>query len=289
MTIIRIATRASALAQWQARHAARLLRQQAPGLRCKLVPIAASGDKDLATPLYAMPAIGVFCKEVHQAVLAGQADIGVHSCKDLPTQSPTGISLAAILPRHDPRDALIGYARIHDLPHGATIGSSSLRRRHQLQYHRGDLQLVDLRGNVESRLRKLREGQADATLLACAGLQRMGLRQRAGAHAIPPRDMVPAPAQGAIAIDCRSDAHGLRRLLSRIDHTTTRLAVGIERDALALLQGGCSLPFGCLAHRQGCRWQVQAYLFHDDEHRHWSGSGSAADLPRRLVDHLLAR
>lgn len=261
MNTLRLATRDSALALWQARHVASALRRAWPGLRTVLVPFTAGADRDLATPLYGMGGAGVFAKEVHAAILAGQADCGVHSCKDLPTAVPEGLAPPVLLRRADPRDALLGAASIAELPPGARVGSSSLRRRAQLLAARPDLICVDLRGNVPTRLRKLTEGQVDATVLALAGLDRLRLARTSGAAPLNPvTEMVPAVAQGALAVDCRADDRRTRRLLAALAHRPTEVAVGIERAVLAGLRGGCSLPLGCLVRQQGLGWRLHACL-----------------------------
>jgi hydroxymethylbilane synthase len=258
---LRLATRASPLALWQARHAAALLRRTHPGLRVELVPTTSHGDIDLQTPLYAMGGVGVFCKEVQALVLSGRADAGVHSCKDLPTTLPDGLGMAAILKRADPRDTLVGSRGLDGLPRGARIGSSSTRRRAQLSALRPDLQFVDLRGNVHTRLGKIAAGQADATCMAIAGLRRLGLSTPHAAAVLDPWSVcTPAPGQGAVAIDCRTDDTRTRRLLALLNHDTTAIAVGIERAILAGLAGGCSLPLGCLADRHHGTWRLLARL-----------------------------
>jgi hydroxymethylbilane synthase len=259
--VIRLATRASPLAMWQARHTARLLRQAHPGLQVVLVPVTSQGDLDLITPLYAMGTVGVFCKEVHALVLAGRADAGVHSCKDLPTSPPEGLSLAAVLTRADPRDVLVGARSIELLPAGAVIGSSSTRRRAQLSALRPDLRFADLRGNVHTRLGKIARGEADATCMAIAGLRRLGLSTaHAGSVLDPWTTCTPAPGQGAVAIDCRSSDPRTRLLLAAISDPETATAVSIERRVLAGLAGGCSLPLGCLAQRRHGSWRLVARL-----------------------------
>lgn len=261
MSSIRLATRASPLAMWQARHAASQLRRAHPGLRVALVPVTSHGDIDLATPLYAMGSVGVFCKEVQALVLAGRADAGVHSCKDLPTTLPQGLELAAVLRRADPRDVLVGASGIDSLPAGAAIGSSSTRRRAQLAALRPDLRFVDLRGNVHTRLGKIARGEADATCMAIAGLRRLGISTRHAAAVLDPwTQCTPAPGQGAVAIDCRSGDRRTHALLAAITHRETAVAVGVERGILAGLAGGCSLPLGCLAERRCGSWRLIARL-----------------------------
>lgn len=262
---LRIATRSSQLALWQSQHVATLLRRRWPRLRLKMVPITSRGDADQSTPLYGMGGVGVFCSEVQQAVLNDEADIGVHSLKDLPTTPAAGLTIAAFIARVDPRDALISAhgkgLRLAELPPNGVVASSSLRRRQQLASIRPDLQFVDIRGNVHTRLRKINDGLADATLLAMAGLERLNLLRHTRAVPLHPvTECTPAPGQGVVAVDCRSGDTALQRLLATIDHLHSRQAAHIERLVLAGLRGGCSLPLGCYAHREGSRWQVYAKL-----------------------------
>lgn len=260
----RLATRASPLALWQAHWVAQRLRAAHPGLRVVLVPMHSSGDLDRVTTLYQSATVGVFVREIQAAVLENRADGGVHSCKDLPTTPPAGLTLAAIQPRADVRDALVTREglTLTQLKPGAVVGTSSLRRQTQLAHLRPDLRFVPIRGNVDTRLRKLRDGEADATILAMAGLHRLGLVARTHAVALDPwHESVPAPAQGAVALDCRSDDVRTRRLLQAIDHAPSRRAVTIERQILAELEGGCSLPLGCLVQRRrDGTWQARIRL-----------------------------
>ncbi len=284
MISIRLATRASPLAMWQARHTAGLLRRAHPGLRVELVPVTSQGDRDLITPLYAMGTVGVFCKEVHALVLAGRADAGVHSCKDLPTSPPQGLGIAAMLRRADPRDTLIGAASLDALPHAAVIGSSSTRRRAQLLAVRPDLRFVDLRGNVQTRLAKVARGEADATCMAIAGLRRVGLSTAHAASVLDPWTVcTPAPGQGAVAIDCRSGDARTRHLLTAINHRETAVAVAIERHVLAGLDGGCSLPLGCLVRRIHGSWRLVARLGAADGLRSVRLNGPADILAGRAL------
>ena len=260
----RLATRASPLALWQAKWVAARLHTAHPGLRVVLVPMQSSGDLDRVTTLYQSSSVGVFVREIQAAVLEGRADAGVHSCKDLPTTSPEGLTLASVLPRADVRDALVtrdGLA-LMDLALGAVIGTSSLRRQTQLVHLRPDLRFVPIRGNVDTRLRKIHDGEADATILAMAGLHRLGLVARSRAVALDPWNVsVPAPAQGAVALDCRIDDVRTRRLLLAISHLPTWRAITIERQILADLEGGCSLPLGCLVQRTpDGRWRARIRL-----------------------------
>lgn len=258
----RLATRASNLALWQARHVAALLRRSHPGLAVELVRVSSSGDGDHATPLYRMGNVGVFVKEVQEAVLQGRADAGVHSCKDLPTEEPAGLAMAAILARADARDALIGAASLAELPAGALVGTSSLRRQAQLAHARADLRFTSIRGNVETRLRKVAAGEVAATIMAMAGLKRLGLLRQGNAVPLDPwSECTPAPAQGAVAVDCRAGDRRARQLLACLHHRESALAVGIERAVLAGLAGGCSLPLGCHARRGGDgRWRLRVRL-----------------------------
>ncbi len=239
------------------------LRAAHPGLHVELLPLISSGDADRTTALYQSSSVGVFVREIQAAVLEGRADAGVHSCKDLPTTLPAGLILASVQPRADVRDALITRTgqTLSDLPHGAVVGTSSLRRQTQLAALRPDLRFVPIRGNVDTRLRKLHDGEADATVLAMAGLHRLGLVLSARAQALDPwTTCVPAPAQGAVALDCRSDDRRTRWLLAGIDHATTRRAITLERAILNHLEGGCSLPLGCYAKRVHGAWQVRIRL-----------------------------
>ena len=264
--LLRIATRSSALAVWQSHHVARLLQRNWPGLRIELIPVTSTGDSDQSTPLYGMGGIGVFCSEVQQVVLKGDADIGVHSLKDLPTAPAQGLEIVALLERADPRDALVHATTengvgIQALPQNGVVASSSLRRRSQLAAMRPDLRFVDIRGNVQTRLRKISEGLADATILAMAGLQRMNLLRATKAFPLNPlAECTPAPGQGVIAIDCRQDDPLSAHLATRLNHHASAVAVSIERDVLAGLRGGCSLPLGCFAQRHGSLWSVQTSL-----------------------------
>ena len=284
MRTLRLATRSSPLALWQARHVAAGLRRAHPGLRVELVPTTSSGDGDHATPLYRMNNVGVFCKEVQEAVLAGRADAGVHSCKDLPTAEPAGLVLAAILERADARDVLVGAASLAALAPGALIGTSSLRRQCQLAAARPDLRFTSIRGNVETRLRKVQAGEVAATLMAMAGLQRLGLLRRA--HAVPldpDRECTPAPAQGAVAIDCRAGDRRTRWLVAALHHHQTATAIGIERAVLAGLAGGCSLPLGCHARRVAGRWTLRVRLGGAAGLSEATLSGAAAGLPAQAL------
>ena len=290
MPVLRLATRTSPLALWQARHVARLLRRAHHGLRVMLVPVVSRGDVDRSTPLYGMGIQGIFVKEVQESVLSGAADAGVHSCKDLPTAPADGLVIAAILSRADARDALIGASSVAALPPGALIGTSSLRRQAQLAALRADLRFANIRGNVDTRLRKVRErvDGLDATVMAMAGLGRLGLTRAARAVALDPlAECTPAPAQGAVAVDCRIGDRRARALLAAIADRDTARAVGIERAVLAGLRGGCSLPLGAYAWRRAGRWHLRVRLAHGAAGlTALTLSGPAAGLAERALQQL---
>jgi hydroxymethylbilane synthase len=287
MREFRLATRASPLALWQARAVAALLRQHHPGLIVRLVTITTGGDLDRETPLHRSETVGVFVREVQAAVLAGRAEAAVHSAKDLPTSEPTGLVIAACLRRADPRDALVGAESLAALPPGALVGTSSLRRQAQLAARRGDLRFASIRGNVETRLMKVEAGEFAATVMAMAGLARLGLLRRARAAPLDPwMECTPAPAQGAIAVECRADDRRAQRLLAALDHRETAIAIGVERAVLAGLAGGCSLPLGCLCRRREGRWRLRVRLGTDDGLRELDLDGCAAGLAERALERL---
>jgi hydroxymethylbilane synthase len=245
-----IGTRGSPLALWQANHVrARLI--DAHGLgedAVALEPITTSGDRIRDKPLRDFGGKGLFTKEIDEALLDKTVDIAVHSMKDLPTDLPPGITIAAVLPRGDVRDAFISAKgeSLAALPPGAVVGSSSLRRQAQVKRLRPDLQAIDFRGNVETRLKKLEQGMVDATLLAVAGLERLGLTLHI-TSVLPTNEMLPAVAQGAIGVSCRSDDAQTRELLQALNDDSTATAVACERAFLAQLDGSCRTPIAGLA------------------------------------------
>jgi hydroxymethylbilane synthase len=247
---IRIGTRGSPLALAQAREVQqRLEAAHGPGkLAFKVCVIKTSGDRIQDRPLAEVGGKGLFTKEIEEALLAGEVDIAVHSMKDMPTQLPAGLTVACFLPRADVRDAFISHkaASLSGLPQGAVVATSSLRRQAQVKHLRPDLGVVPIRGNVETRLRKLEEGLADATLLAMAGLKRLGLEDRARAP-VPVEEMLPAVAQGVIGVETRSDDAAMAGLLAAINEEATALAVTAERAFLAKLEGSCRTPIAGLA------------------------------------------
>lgn len=249
---IRIATRKSPLALWQAHFVQSRLQQLYPHLQVELLPMSTKGDKILDSPLAKVGGKGLFVKELEQAILAGDADIAVHSMKDVPVEFPEGLGLTIICERDDPRDAFVSsrFTSIAELPAGSRVGTSSLRRQCQLRAQRPDLQIIDLRGNVNSRLAKLDAGEYDAILLAVAGLKRLGLHERISAL-LPPELSLPANGQGAVGIECRLDDNELLSLLAPLEHVQTRRRVLAERAMNRALQGGCQVPIGAYAELEG--------------------------------------
>ena len=249
---IRIATRKSPLAMWQAEHVAATLRQAHPDLVVEIIGMSTQGDKILDTPLAKIGGKGLFVKELEERMLSGDADIAVHSMKDVPVKLPPGLHLAVIMQREDPRDAFVSnrHASLADLPQGARVGTSSLRRQCQLADRRPDLNIMPLRGNVNTRLRKLDEGEYDAIILASAGLLRLGFGERIRGF-IPIDDSLPAIGQGAIGIECRADDTRVNALLQPLHHVPTASRVQAERAMNHRLEGGCQVPIGGHAILEG--------------------------------------
>ncbi|HTF96893.1 MAG TPA: hydroxymethylbilane synthase [Cellvibrio sp.] len=253
---LRIATRKSLLALWQAEYVKAELEKYHPGLMVELVPLTSRGDKILDVPLAKVGGKGLFVKELEQALLAGEADIAVHSMKDVPMEFPEGLGLSVICPREDARDAFVSnrYQSLDDVPAGAVIGTSSLRRQCQLLANRPDLQVKFLRGNVQTRLQKLDDGEYDAIILAAAGLIRLELKDRIRAY-ITPEQSLPAGGQGAVGIECRMDDAMTIALIKPLHHQTTAEQVLAERAMNRRLQGGCQVPIACYAiHRNDQLW-----------------------------------
>ena len=240
---LRIATRGSDLAIWQAEHVAALLRATTPDTEVVLVPVSTMGDRQLDVPIAELGGKGVFAKEVQAAVLDGRADLAVHSAKDLPAVTLDGLVLAAVPERGDARDALAGD-RLADLAHGATVGTGSARRRVQLAALRPDLVYVGLRGNMAKRLSRL--GDLDAVVVAAVALERLGLRDRI-AEVFDVDVLIPQVGQGALAVECRSDDDATVRRVAAIEHAPSRVRSDAERAFLARLGGDCSLPAGAHA------------------------------------------
>jgi len=240
---LRIATRKSPLALWQANHVRDALLARHPELGIELVTMSTQGDKILDTPLAKVGGKGLFVKELETGMLEGRADLAVHSMKDVPVEFPEGLGLAAVLPREDPRDVLISneYSSIEGLPQGARVGTSSLRRQCQLRRVRPDLEVLDLRGNVNTRLAKLDNGDYDAILLAAAGVRRMGWEARI-TELLAPEQFVPAIGQGAIGIEIRVDDTRVRALIEELNDAQTATRIRAERALNEALQGGCQVP-----------------------------------------------
>ncbi len=240
---LRIATRKSPLAVWQAEHVAAALRAAHPGLQVELVGMTTKGDKILDTPLAKIGGKGLFVKELEQGMLDGRADIAVHSMKDVPVELPEGLHLPVIMEREDPRDAFVSnrWSSLEELPAGARVGTASLRRQCQLMELRPDLEYLPLRGNVNTRLKKLDAGEYDAIILAAAGLLRLGLAGRIRAL-LDPAQSLPAIGQGAIGIECRVDDERVNQLIAPLHHQPTALRVAAERAMNERLEGGCQVP-----------------------------------------------
>lgn len=248
MQTLNIATRQSPLALWQAEHIKARLEQLYPDLRVSLVPMVTRGDKILDTPLAKIGGKGLFVKELEEALYDGRADIAVHSLKDVPMVLPEGLTIGAYCQRHSPTDAFVSnqYAHLDDLPMGAKLGTSSLRRQCQIAQARPDLNIVSLRGNVGTRLAKLDEGEYDAIILATSGLVRLGLDGRIR-HELDVSISLPAVGQGALAIECRADDDKVLALLGALNHTPTQICVLAERAMNRHLQGGCQVPIAGFA------------------------------------------
>lgn len=266
---IRIATRASRLALWQAEHVSALLKVAAPDATVEIVHVSTLGDRDLTEPLRTLGAFGVFTREVQKVVLDNHADIAVHSLKDLPTDEVDGLCLAAVPGRGPMFDTLVlpasapAGAGWDSLPERARIGTGSPRRQAQLRHLRPDVELLEVRGNVETRLRKLDAGEYDALILAVAGLERLGLGNRITQPLTPPI-MFPAVGQGALGLECRADDSWLREILSRIDDPTTRAAVTAERSLLAELRAGCHAPLGVSSTATAAELRLEAVVLSPD-------------------------
>lgn len=258
---LRIATRESALALWQAEHVAASLRQAHPGLQVELVGMTTEGDKKLEAPLAKIGGKGLFIKELEQGIMDGRADIAVHSMKDVTVDFPDGLGLPVIMARADPRDAFVSnhYQHLDELPKGAKVGTCSLRRQCQLAERYPDIQLINLRGNVNTRLSKLDQGEFDAIILAAAGLQRLGMAERIAAI-LEPEFSLPAIGQGALGIECRTDADDILELIKVLDDHQTHTLVSAERALNERLQGSCQVPIAGYAILEDEKPQAQLYL-----------------------------
>ncbi len=291
---LRIATRKSQLALWQAEHVAALLRSAHVGLNVELVPMSTKGDRIQDRSLAAIGGKGLFIKELEVALQDGRADIAVHSMKDVPGELPDDLTIAVVLARADPRDALIAAAagRLQELPQGARVGTSSLRRQAQLLAARPDLKIEALRGNVDTRLRRLDSGDLDAIILACAGLIRLGWESRITAR-LAPADCLPAVSQGIIGIECRLGDRNTRSLLEALNDAHTRTAMDAERAFASRLGGSCQSPIAAHATLEGDRLTLQGLVAEPDGSRllRDSISGAASDAVRlgtQLAERVMA-
>lgn len=289
-----IATRKSKLAMWQAEHVKSQLEAVHPDLNVQLRPLSTKGDVILDTPLARIGGKGLFVKELEVAMLAGQADIAVHSMKDVPVDFPDGLELTTICERHDPRDAFVSnqYVRLDDMPPGAVVGTCSLRRRCQVAARHPHLVIKNLRGNVQTRLRKLDEGQFDAIILAASGLKRLELNSRI-TQLMDPAESLPANGQGALGIECRSADERVKALLAPLDHAETRVTVLAERAMNRRLEGGCQVPIGAYAELHGDQLHLRGLVGYPDGHRVVAddvrGPASKAEqLGLELAEKLLA-
>lgn len=255
--VFRIGTRASKLARWQSDWVAAAWRTQ--GAEVEIVEITTRGDVHQMGPIAALGEPGAFTKEIQAALVDGSVDLAVHSLKDLPTRTVEGLALAAVPLRENPADGFVATAPLDSLATGARVGTGSLRRRAQLLHLRPDLEVLPIRGNVDTRLRKLDAGEYDAIVLAAAGLVRLGLAGRIVELLESPR-MLPAPGQGALAIECRADDAQALRIAAQLDDAATRLATAAERTLLAALHGGCSAPIAALARFADGKLQLEALV-----------------------------
>jgi hydroxymethylbilane synthase len=292
---LRIATRKSQLALWQAEHVAALLRAAHPGLKIELVPLLTQGDRIQDRTLAAIGGKGLFIKELEVAIEELRADIAVHSMKDVPADLPEGLIMAAVLQRADPRDALLtisGIERLQDLPKAAVVGTSSLRRQAQILALRPDLKVESLRGNVDTRLRKLDAGGMDAIILASAGLIRLGWEARITAK-LDPAVCLPAVTQGVIGIECRRNDANTVKLLQALEHAPTRQVMDAERAFAARLGGSCQSPIAAYAELQGNLLTLRGLVAEPDGSRllHERATGpadQAALLGRQTAERILA-
>lgn len=290
---VRIGSRASDLAQWQSHSVETALKRRLPGLKVRQVVLTTQGDLLRDQPLPEIGGKGLFTLEIESALSRGEIDLAVHSLKDLPTQWTPGLILGAVPSREDPRDVLVASdgRRLHELPAGAVVGTSSLRREVQLRRMRPDVEVRSIRGNVETRLKKVMSGEYEAAVMAAAGLIRLGLAEH-GSDWFNEDEMMPAPGQGALAVQCREDDEWTRGLLSAIDKPDLRRSVASERAFLARLEAGCSAPVGALATSENGLVQLTAAVFPIVEGDPISVSGEGNDpilLGNGLAEECLAQ
>lgn len=286
-----IGSRGSRLALWQAEWVKKQLERRHAGLQVRIEIIKTTGDKVLDSPLSRIGGKGVFVKEIENALLKGKIDLAVHSLKDVPTEVSRELTLGAITKREDCRDCLVGKQKLKSLPNGAVIGTSSLRRRAQLMAARPDLRFTDLRGNLDTRLRKMEQGACDAMVLARAGLKRLGFEVLI-TEVLPFRIMLPAVGQGALAVEVRKKDRNTQRMVRFLDHPATRIAVSAERAFLRELEGGCQVPIGALGRVQGNRIVLDGLIASLDGERLLRGrmvgeASKAESIGKRLARTLL--
>ena len=289
---LRIGSRGSALARWQAEHVADLLRSLGHDVSIQI--LVTTGDRMQHSPFLQVGTKGMFTKEIEEALAGGRIDLAVHSLKDLPTELSKQFVIAAIPERADARDAFVSvqYDSFAALPLGAVVGTSSLRRQAQLRALRPDLEVRELRGNVDTRLRKLQDGQYDAIVLAAAGLDRLKQTQWIRAR-FAPQEICPAAGQGALAIECRAGDPATRSIVAALDHAATRFAVQVERAALAVLEGGCHVPIGVHCQSRDNGWTLTAVVARPDgsqflrEYMDLERSMEAATAGRAIAERLL--
>lgn len=292
---IRIATRQSPLALWQAEHVAARLQQAFPRLKTELVKMVTRGDKILDAPLAKVGGKGLFVKELEQGMLEGAADIAVHSMKDVPVEFPTGLHLAVILDREDPRDAFVSnrFCSLGELPANARIGTSSLRRQCQIKEKLPNAEILSLRGNVNTRLAKLDAGDYDAIILAAAGLKRLGMEERITA-VLAPEESLPAIGQGAIGIECRKDDEEIHAFIKALHDEDTSIRIRAEREMNARLNGGCQVPIAGFAEIRTGRLFLRGLVGAPDGSLLYRAEAEGAlDQPEQLgrivADNLLAQ
>ncbi len=295
MNTLRIGTRKSPLAVWQAEHIRARLLALHPGLTIELVKLTTQGDRLLDAPLAQVGGKGLFIKELEQGLIEGRIDLAVHSTKDVTVTLPAGLHLAAICEREDARDALVSnrYSDLRSLPAGARIGTSSLRRRCQLRAAFPAVDIAPLRGNVNTRLRRLDAGEFDAVILAAAGLKRLGFADRIRA-CLTPEEMLPAVGQGALCLESRADDRAVNALLAPLDHTASAVCVRAERALNAALNGGCQVPIAAYAELDGDRLRLRGLVGDPDgglliRGEIEGGSAQAEALGATLARDLLAR
>ena len=290
--VLTIATRESALALWQAYNVRDRLAARYPGLRIEILGMTTEGDRRLSVSLAAIGGKGLFVKELETAMAEGRADIAVHSMKDVPMELPGGFTLAAILERDDPRDAFVSlrYQGLAELPPGSRVGTSSLRRESQIRARYPHLTVLPLRGNVNTRLRKLEEDQYDAVILACAGLKRLGLGERI-TSVLDTEDSLPAAGQGAMGVECRADRADLLALLQPLQHPATAWCVRAERAVSRALGGSCVIPLGAFAEVQERQVRMRGFVAAPDGSRiaRAQRSGAGLDDPPEAFGERLAQ